>query len=191
MRSALAILLFAAIAARAQQNGQNVTFTTGTQLVVEAVVVTDKKGNPVEGLTAKDFTITENGVPQEIRVFDHQNLPQTPGAAPAESAPEPIHIYDKLGRTKILPEVAGNARYKDRRLLALYFDMSAMPPADQLRALAAAEKFVRTQMTPADLLAILRYSGGAVDVLQDFTSDHDRLLSILQTMIVGEGQGMD
>ena len=46
-------------------------------------------------------------------------------------------------------------------------------------------------MTPADLMAILRYAGGAVDVLQDFTDDHDRLLSIIQTMIVGEGQGFD
>ena len=69
--------------------------------------------------------------------------------------------------------------------------MTAMPPGDQLRALGAAERFIRTQMTPADLLAILRYTGGAVDVLQDFTADRDRLLSILQTMVVGEGQGLD
>jgi VWFA-related protein len=203
MRRAIAIFLFAAVTSRAQQIGQNappggtagssatVTFSTGAQLVVEAVVVTDKKGSPVEGLSAKDFTVTENGIPQAIRFFDHQNLPQTPGTAPAGSEPEHIHIYDKLGRTQISREAPGNTRYKDRRLLALYFDMTAMPPGDQLRSLAAAEKFIRTQMTPADLLAILRYSGGAVDVLQDFTGDHDRLLSIIQTMLVGEGQGMD
>jgi len=193
-----AIFLVAVTTIQAQQIGQNApgsnatpTFTTGTQLVVEAVVVTDKKGSPVEGLTAKDFTVTENGVPQTIRFFEHQNLPRAPGATPAESEPEHIHIYDKLGRTKISSETPENTRYKDRRLLALYFDMTAMPPWDQLRSLAAAEKFIRTQMTPADLLAILRYSGGAVDVLQDFTGDRDRLLSIIQTMIVGEGQGMD
>ncbi len=69
--------------------------------------------------------------------------------------------------------------------------MTAMPPSDQLRALAAAQKFIRTQMTPADLVAIMRYSGGAVNVLQDFTHDRDRLLSIIQTLIVGEGQGFD
>jgi hypothetical protein len=87
MRSAIVILLFAAAAVRAQQIGQNTppgggtaTFTTSTQLVVESVVVTDKKGSPIEGLTAKDFTVTENGVPQEIRFFDHQDLPLTPGA---------------------------------------------------------------------------------------------------------------
>ncbi|MGC9945953.1 MAG: VWA domain-containing protein [Bryobacteraceae bacterium] len=191
--------LAAAVALHAQQIGQNAppeskgtaTFTTSTQLVVESVVVTDKKGNSVAGLTAKDFTVTEDGVPQAIRFFDHQNLPQIPGAAPTQSQPEHIHIYDKLGLTRISSEMPGNTRYKDRRLLALYFDMTAMPPWDQLRSLAAAEKFIRTQMAPADLLAILRYSGGAVDVLQDFTADRDRLLSILQTMIVGEGLGMD
>ena len=37
--------------------------------------------------------------------------------------------------------------------------MTAMPPADQMRALAAAEKFVRTQMTSADLVSIMRYQG--------------------------------
>ena len=189
-----------ALFAAAQQTGQNapsgstqtLTFSTGTQLVVEAVAVTDKKGSPVEGLTAKDFIVTENGVPQSIRIFDYQKLPNAPITAPIQrSEPEHIHIYDKLGRTQIAPERAGNTRYKNHRLLALYFDMTAMPPADQLRSLAAAQKFIRTQMSPADLIAVLRYSGASVDVLQDFTDDRDRLLSIIQTMIVGEGQGLD
>jgi VWFA-related protein len=64
-----------------------------------------------------------------------------------------------------------------------------MRPADQLRALAAAEQFLRTQMTTADLVSILRYQGGSVDILQDFTADRNKLLSILETLIGGEGQG--
>jgi VWFA-related protein len=192
------VLLLIALAAAAQQVGQNAppegngtaTIRVSTQLVVEAVVVKDKKENPIEGLGAKDFTITENGAPQVISFCEHQDLPQTLSAVPAvRSEPEDIKVYYKLGRTRISPEPPGNIRYKDRRLLALYFDMTAMPPADQSRALAAAQKFIRTQMTPADRVSILRYSGGAVDVLQDFTDDHNRLLSILETMIVGEGQG--
>ena len=82
-----------------------------------------------------------------------------------------------------------NDRYKNRRLLALYFDMTAMRPADQLRALSAAEQFIRTQLTSVDLVSILRYQGGSVDILQDFTADRNKLLSILETLIVGEGQG--
>jgi hypothetical protein len=57
--------------------------------------------------------------------------------------------------------------------------------------LTAAEKFIRTQITAADMLAILRYSGGAVDVLQDSTDNRNRLLSILQTLIIGEREGFD
>ncbi len=99
-----------------------------------------------------------------------------------------MKIYKQLAREKIAPETVDNNRYKNRRLLALYFDMSAMMPADQLRALQAAEQFIRTQMTSVDLVSIMRYNTGSVDILQDFTSDRDRLLSILETMIVGEGQ---
>jgi len=198
MRCLITAFLLGTLTATAQQVGQHaspegsgVTFSTGTRLVVETVAVTDKKGSPIEGLTAKDFAVSENGVPQTIRVFDYQKLPDTPIEPAVRTEPEHIHIYDKLGRTQISPETRGSTKYKDHRLLALYFDVTAMPPADQLRSLAAGEKFVRTQMTSSDLIAILRYSGASVDVLQDFTNDRDRLLSILQTMVVGEGQGLD
>jgi VWFA-related protein len=200
MRPVVAAMLLWTLSTAAQQTGQNAPppgqgtdkITLSTQLVVETVAVKDKKGNPIEGLSAKDFSVTEDGVPQAIRFCEHQELPETLGAAPvARSGPENIKIYHELARTRISPEAPGNIRYKDRRLLALYFDMTAMPPADQLRGLAAAQKFIRTQMTSADLVSILRYTGGAVDVLQDFTDDRNRLLSIIETLIVGEGQGSD
>jgi VWFA-related protein len=200
MRPVVAAMLLWTLSTAAQQTGQNAPppgqgtdkITVSTQLVVETVAVKDKKGNPIEGLSAKDFIVTEDGVPQAIRFCEHQELPETLGAAPVgRSGPENIKIYHELARTRISPEAPGNIRYKDRRLLALYFDMTAMPPADQLRGLAAAQKFIRTQMTSADRVSILRYTGGAVDVLQDFTDDRNRLLSIIETLIVGEGQGSD
>jgi len=40
-------------------------------------------------------------------------------------------------------------------------------------------------------MAVRRYRGGAVEVLQDFTDNRDRLLSIVATMIVGEREGFD
>ena len=143
------LFLLVALTAAAQQVGQNATpeangpgtIRVSTQLVVEAVEVKDKKGNPIEGLTAKDFTLTENGVPQTISFCEPQKLPQTPLAAPpAPQQPENITIYDKLSRTRITTETPGKLRYNDRRLLALYFDMTAMPPSDQLRALACGEE---------------------------------------------------
>ena len=112
---------------------------------------------------------------------------------PLKDEDENITIYNRLTRTSIAPEDTqrdtGKSRYQGRRLIALYFDMTTMRPEDQLRAITAAETFIRKQMTAADLISIMRYQGGSVDVLQDFSSDRNRLLSILQTMLVGEGQG--
>jgi VWFA-related protein len=198
-RSLIALLLLiTAATATAQQIGQNTsatpsgtyTLTAKAQLVVETVVVKDKQGKFIPGLSAKDFTVTEDGAPQSIRFCEHQDLAaEEAPVAPAAPGTEQIKLYKQLTRTQIAPEAPENSRYKNRRLLALYFDMTAMRPADQLRALSAAEKFLRTQITTVDLVAILRYQGGSVDILQDFTADRNKLLSILETMIVGEGQG--
>ena len=174
------------ISSTVNQDQQGVTLQIGSQLVIETVTVTDKKGHAVAGLNANDFTVTEDGARQAIKIFEYQNLASTNTPAQHQE-PESPRIFNELGKTRIAPERPGE--YKDKRLLALYFDMTAMPTGDQIRALTAADSFVRTQMTANDQVAILRYSGGAVDVLQDFTSDRNRLRSILETMIVGEGQG--
>jgi len=200
----LSILSIAVAYAGAQQVGQNktpqadqgYTLSIQTQLVIEAVVAKDKQGNLIQGLTAKDFSVTEDGTLQTIKFCEHQDLKAKEQPLPvAPRASEEIKIFKKLSRTSLAPETnkkepdPGNERYKDRRLIAFYFDMSAMRPADQLRALGAAEQFLRTQMTTADMISIVRYAGASVDVLQDFTGDRNRLLSILETLVVGETQG--
>jgi VWFA-related protein len=192
------LLTLLAANASAQQIGQNkspnasdaYTLSVKAQLVVEAVVVKDKQGKFIPGLTAKDFTVTEDAVPQTIRFCEHQDLTTSSTPLPiAAPGTEEIKLYKRLTHSQVAPEAPDTERYKNRRLLALYFDMTAMRPADQLRALTAAEKFLRTQMTTVDLVSILRYQGGSVDILQDFTADRNKLLSILQTLIIGEGQG--
>lgn len=194
MKTLLALLsVLAVLPASAQQIGTNqpqgndgtYTLSVKSQLVTEAVVVKDKAGRFIPNLTANDFTVTEDGTPQKIRVFEHESLPVDAEPLAAKPDDDNVRIYKRLARTGY----SQTAKYKDKRLLAMYFDMTAMQPADQLRALQAAEKFVRTQMTSSDLVSILRYSGGSVDVLLDFTSDRAKMLSILGTLVVGEGQG--
>ena len=196
LRATLALLLLV-LTAGAQKIGQNApadaatpaTFSTSSQLVIEAVNVKDKGGKPVEGLTAKDFTVTEDGAEQTIRFFEYQKVPESMEAEPSIVVPPPP--LKKLPEVQITAERPGDIKYQDRRLLVLYFDMSAMPPPDQLRAITAAEKFVRTQMRAADRIALMRFDSGAVRVMSDFTGDRARLMSILETMIVGEAQGFD
>ena len=151
MRPVLLIVALVSLVAyaptHAQTIGQNkqpsaqdtYTLSVRSQLVVEAVTVKDKQGNSVDGLTASDFTLTEDGIPQKIRFCEHQTLPTTAAPLPPSNPQsEDITIYRKLARTQLAPEPADSSHSKDRRLLALYFDMSAMPPGDQLRALEAA-----------------------------------------------------
>jgi VWFA-related protein len=197
MRNTKFIAIFTiAMLTRAQQVGENKTagdtptFSITRQLKIETVLVKDKNGNPVEGLTAKDFTVTEDGAPQEIKFFEYQRLEEILNAEPLPPIGAPKY-FEKLPHMQISGEVPGKTQYKDHRLLALYFDMTAMPPPDQLRALDAATKFIKKQMTPADLVAIIQYAGGSVQVAQDFTADRERLLGIIQTMIVGDGDGID
>jgi VWFA-related protein len=196
MRSAIAIYLMVVLAASGQQVGQNAsspstaaaTFQTSTQLVIETVSVKGKDGRPVENLTAKDFTVTEDGAPQTIKFFEYQKLQEAAPEPPSPLQPDRAAPLPKLPKSQIAAESPGNVKYQNRRLLALYFDMSAMPEPDQLRAFTAARSFIRTQMTPSDLMALMVYQGGAVQILQDFTDDRDRLESIVGTLIVGEDQ---
>src|SRR5205814_6611209 len=57
------------------------TFRSGTRLTVETVSVKDKNGLPIEGLTAKDFAITEDGDPQVISFVEFQRVQVAPGSA--------------------------------------------------------------------------------------------------------------
>src|SRR5208282_4795688 len=90
----ISLILAAALPFDAQKIGENApagadtpsTFSTSSQLVVETVNVKDKSGKPVEGLTAKDFTITEDGAEQAIRFFEYQKVPETVEAEPAVAA---------------------------------------------------------------------------------------------------------
>jgi hypothetical protein len=76
-------MLAAASALSAQQVGSNAapgqsgafTVKVNSQVVVETVVVRDKQGSLVHGLGAKNFTITEHGVPQTIKIFEQQSHP--------------------------------------------------------------------------------------------------------------------
>ena len=144
MRQFLSLFLTMLLTLAAQQpppaapsagNETTPKFTSNTQLVVETVIVKDKNGNPVEGLTAKDFTITEDGKPQAISFCEYQTLKEAPEAAPAllaNAAPALLANaetpkVDSVTRNQIAPEVPGNIQHRDKRMLGMYFDMSAMP----------------------------------------------------------------
>jgi VWFA-related protein len=70
IRPTLLALLAAVTFQPALPQTSSPSLTTGTKLVVVDVVVTDNKQNPVHNLTASDFTVLENNVPEHIKSFE-------------------------------------------------------------------------------------------------------------------------
>ncbi len=120
------------------------TLSIQSQLVVEAVTVKDKQGNFVEGLTAKDFVVTEDGAPQTIRYCEEESLAQNVKPLPEEPPrDESITIYNRLARKQIQPEPMEKDRYKDQYAkplgtMPLNFDLgvSALSPGKYDRQVA-------------------------------------------------------
>src|SRR5437899_3160031 len=125
-----------------------------TELVLVNVVARDKKGNLVRDLKREDFTVLEDGQKQQVSSFDFENIDEmtlagqtTPTATGTEGAVAPT-----AGASAPAQPVL-DAR--DRRLIMLFFDFSAMEPDQIDHAVDAAKKYVNSRMQPADLLAIV------------------------------------
>jgi len=141
-------------------------------IVLTNVVVRDKKtGAVVKGLKASDFTIYEDKKPQKIISFDYQNVDEAAVLAEKSTASGKASIADLLERNF----AASPKELKDHRLIVIFFDLSSMQDEDIDRAVDAATKYVKTQMQPADLVALVSMSTG-LTMDQDFTSNKDALL---------------
>lgn len=122
----LAVLAVSAAVVNAQAPGTppassgTTTLTVSSNLVLVPALVTTKSGEVVFELTADDFVLTDNGVPQKLRMeADNDAQPiaivvllQTGGAGAS-------HLNDYSGLTDVLDSVIGNVPY---RIAVVSFD---------------------------------------------------------------------
>ena len=208
-----ACLAISASAQQGQKPEQPPVFRGSTRLVVNTVTVRDRTGKVIEGLTAKDFVVTEDNERQDIAFVEFQRLvgePPPPGvvaaaeppaaapaaqaaAAPAAAAPPPAPAPEvsSVVANPISTPASGDIKYRNRRLLIFYFDQSATSPPDQMRVFDAAHKYLKEHMQPADLVAVMTYGGSAVRVKQDFTDDKDKLRQVIDVLMYGEDKDGD
>jgi len=111
------------------------------------VVVTDKKGAPVAGLTREDFTVTEDGAPQEIASFEAVHRPAGPGAA--EAAPEELRAS-----TNLVPPGREPASF------VIVFDELHLTPAQAVRARTAVASFLDGGTASGDVVALVGTAEG-------------------------------
>src|ERR1035437_9436840 len=197
MKETLAALLTAALLVA--QNPRNpaapapkepVKFTVTTQLVTINLSAKDKDGNRMTGLKPGDFILSEDGKKQKIAICEYQKLDNTPvGQADPKGTPPANPAAPPATPTTIAAGKPGEIKYKDRRLLVLYFDMTSMPLQDQIRAQENAMRFVRTDMTAADTVAVMSFTN-RLNLLQDFTTDRDLISKAVNSLIAGEGSDL-
>ena len=194
LRMAFAIVLAVGVVSPRAQTpapaAQAPVFRSGTELVTVNVVVRDRNGAVVRGLTQRDFTITEDGKPQTITSFDFEELdrdvpapatepevvlPKKPAAAPAPNVPAPAPpVVDMHGR----------------RLIVLFFDLSSMQPEELQRAVKAAHDYVDQKLSPSDLIAVTSFST-SLQVAQDFTADRALLDTAIDAYGGANAQGFE
>ncbi len=173
----LSFVLALALLAPAQQR---VTFQVSSKLVIVNVGVRNRAGKIIDNLKLEDFTVLEDGKPQIISVFDFQRI-----AGDAEAATSARPPAAETGKPAITPSKEGRVRYKDKRLIVLFFDLSSMPPSDQIRAQKAGIDFLDHKLTASDMVSIMIFST-RLRVLQDFTNDRETLRSIIEGFRIGE-----
>ncbi len=178
----------------ANVEAQDTNFTASANLVIIDANVRDRSGKVIPDLKKSDFTLFEDGKLQAISVFEFQRLegdtllPAVPASKPIPETPAtPVTPAPK----KAAPAAPTTAtatpviRYQDRRLVAMLFDYSTMQIPEQNRVQEAALKFIREQMKPADVVEIMYAGTGPIKIVQDFTTDKDRLEEVVKSFQIG------
>lgn len=153
----LAALLIAA--SSDQPEGQFSGTTTVLEVRVPVQVVL--KGEPVRGLTKKNFEIYRGRQRQKITGFDVVDLRNVTTATPPPS---------------VLPPAA-------RRHFLLLFDLTYAEPPSILKAREAAMKLVHDHLNPSDLVGVATYSfTRGPRLILNFTSDRRQIDDAIQTL---------
>lgn len=149
-------------------------FRSSVDLVHFDVSVLDRDRMPVRGLTAADFTVIDDGKPQEVAAFlavDAPPVPPPPSAAWLREVSADVHTneFEEL---------------HDGRLFVIVID-DALIPADPaaLQNAKNIAKGVVDRSGPHDRVAIVFTL--ASRNAQDFTTDRHRLYAAIETLAAG------
>ena len=168
------------------KDASSYTFRVNSDLVLVNVVVRDKSGAFVRDLRRDDFVIQEDGKAQQIQSFDIEN----PDAGPQTEQTQTVLDGETKAPKIMASRNAPNEVVRDKRLIVLFFDLSAMEPEEVDRCVKSANDFVNKQMTAADLVSVITL-GDSMQVVQDFTSDHDLLKKAIATLNGDTSQGFE
>lgn len=132
-----------------------------TRLVVVDVVATDGHGRAVTDLKPEDFTITEDGKRQEVRVFSFHHPPLARATSAAEKAPKlPPNVFSNIPRYS-----------REQSLNIILLDFLNTDFEDQAYARQQVLKYLGN-IPDGEPVAVALYTlGRKLRLVQDFTND--------------------
>jgi len=175
------------LAAQSQQQPQTpasevpkLVDTLEVKVINVDVVVTDKKGNTIKGLTKDDFEVLENGVPKAISNFYEvepraatatatSTTPGAPAAAPAKVEPVPEHM---------------------KRRIIFFIDNLSLAPFNRNRVFKDMKLFVKNVMRPGDEAMIATFNR-SLKVRVPFTRDTTQLIQTFDVIAGESGLGLN
>ena len=159
-----ACVFLPAVAISKQSTPQTLRVTT--RLVVVNVVAHNEKGEPVKDLSRGDFTILDDGKPQQISVFSVERRE----VKHASVKPLPPNVFsNRIARDGSVPA----------NVAAILFDGADTSFADSSFARSELAKFIR-QMPLGESVALYVLGPRGLSIVQDFTSDPSPLLEAIR-----------
>ena len=172
--AALALIAAAVVAVSSedpppQQQPAPPTFRSPVVAVpVDVRVIDNKTGKPVTDLKQQDFTVFEDGVRQDVRLFAVQRFdgtaaPLSPGAKHEAAAAAPASRDS--GTPAIAPQTTR----------VFLFVLGSGRLQEPSKGLDATLEFIRTRLRPKDLVAAFAYNRATA-----FTTDHERVARVVE-----------
>ncbi len=168
MRLGVALILITSLSLPAQT--PRIGETIEVSIVSVDVVVVDRAGKPVRGLTAADFEIRDDGKIRPITNFSEYS--QSDGMASVEV---PVAATQNQSVRVLAPN--------DKRTVVVFVENLKMPQRETERFFAEIKKLLHEVVRPNDAAAIVSWNY-VMKVRQDFTNDQAALDLALDAVAV-------
>lgn len=170
---AVTILVLAAALTAGFSQRQQRTFRTGVEAVVLDVSVLGRDGMPIRDLTAKDFTVLEDGIPQMVTLFTALDLPDVERSVPAAFRNVPH-------------DVRSNQEATEGAIVVVVLDDAVTSTVKLVSGRRYAHE-VLDYLRPGDIAAVVYIVNKRAG--QEFTRDRSRLAAAVDRWRMGGSDG--
>ena len=158
-------------------SGAVAEFKSRTDLVLVPVVVRDKKGRHVPGLSKDEFRLEENGKEQSISLFEEVHVPATGSIVPATSS---------LGYSNIPFDNSSQIR-----LTIIVLDLLNTSILQRTDARDQILRFLSKGLVPNQPVSLVCLTGQGLKLVFPFSTDADVLVRGLKNISLGPATIMD